>query len=149
METITAKGVGGTVSFDGRFVTIVHKGFLGRMTVGKGEKRIPIGAITAVQWKEPGHLVNGFVQFTMAGGNEARSSFGHQTFDAVGDENSMVFDRAHAEEGHALRDAVEAALAVAVSSTSGPSLREIAEAHAAGILTDEEFTAAKRKALGI
>jgi hypothetical protein len=61
------------VNFDGNFVTITRKGALSRMTVGKGEKRIRISSITAVQWKEPGGLVNGFFQFTVMGGNESRS----------------------------------------------------------------------------
>ena len=37
------------------------------MTAGKGEKRIPAASITAVQWKQPGAMVRGFIQFTMAG----------------------------------------------------------------------------------
>ena len=38
------------------------------MTIGKGEKRIPISSIKAVQWKPAGPLVNGFIQFTVPGG---------------------------------------------------------------------------------
>ena len=39
VDPIVAKGVNGTVAFDGRMVTISHSGILGRMTAGKGEKR--------------------------------------------------------------------------------------------------------------
>jgi hypothetical protein len=49
-ETVTAKGKTGEVSFDGRFVTITRTRALAMLTVGRGEKRIPIRSITAVQW---------------------------------------------------------------------------------------------------
>ena len=78
-SAITAVGVNGQVSFDGQWVTITRNGFLARTTVGKGVKKIPIGAISAVQWKPPGPLVNGFIQFTVPGGNERRSQFGRHT----------------------------------------------------------------------
>jgi len=38
-------------------------------------------------------MLNGFIQFSVPGGNEARSKFGSQTMDAVKDENSVVFTR--------------------------------------------------------
>ena len=34
-------------------------------------------------------------------------------------------------------------------AASGPTLEDLAAMHASGVLTDEEFTAAKKKALGI
>ena len=39
------------------------------------EKRIPIRSIQAVQWKPPGALVNGYIEFTVPGGNETRSAW--------------------------------------------------------------------------
>ena len=71
-----AKGHNGTVTFDGDFVTIERTGFLARTSVGKGTKRIPVSSITAVQWKPAGGMVNGFISFTVGGGNEAHSRFG-------------------------------------------------------------------------
>jgi len=64
------QGRNGVVSFDGPFVTINRKGFVARATVGKGEKRIPVGSISAVQLKPAGPMMNAFIQFTMPGGNE-------------------------------------------------------------------------------
>lgn len=46
---ITAKGHSGTVAFDGQFVIITREGLLARMNFGKGEKRIALRSITAVQ----------------------------------------------------------------------------------------------------
>lgn len=79
-----AHGSNGQVRFDGQFVTITRRGFLARATVGKGDKRIPLGSITAVQWKPATRLVKGFIHFTVPGGNERRSHFGRQTQDANG-----------------------------------------------------------------
>src|SRR6266516_3356853 len=85
------KGHTGTVKFDGRMITIFRKGFLARSSVGKGEKQIPLAHLTAVQFKPAGPLVNGYIQFTIGGGNERQSKFGSQTKDAARDENSVVF----------------------------------------------------------
>lgn len=105
------KGQGGQIAFDGRFVTILRKGFLARATLGKGEKRLPVKAITGVQWKPAGPLVNGFIQFTVPGGNEVRGRLGSQTANASKDENSVVFTKAQQPAFEQLRAAVEDAIA--------------------------------------
>ena len=110
LPRISAKGHNGTVHFDGHFVTIERKGFLARASVGKGEKRIPVQSIQAIQWKPPGMLVNGFIEFSVAGGNEARSRFGAATTDAGKNENAVVVTKGQAAEFLALRDAIEGAI---------------------------------------
>src|SRR5262245_58161490 len=95
---LEAKGHNGQVTFDGNFVTITRKGFLGRASVGKGEKRLPVATITSVQWKPPGSMVNGYISFTVAGATERRSKFGRQTRDAVHDENAVVVRKSQAEQ---------------------------------------------------
>lgn len=150
MTLIEAKGVNGQVSFDGQFVTIHRKGGLGRLTVGKGEKRIPISAITAVQWKPPGALVNGYIQFTVPGGNEGRSRAGHQTTDAAKDENAVVVSRKHEAEFQVLREAIEAAVGRPAAASGGVAdeLKKLADLHASGVLSDDEFAVQKAKLLG-
>jgi hypothetical protein len=157
MEAITAQGVNGTVVFDGQWVTITRGGFYGTMTVGKGEKRIPVSSITAVQWNAPSALMNGFIQFTVAGGSEVRSKHGRQTRDALRDENSVVVKKKQVPDFLALRAAVESAItpgpvvpaAAAASAGGADEVTRLVELHAAGHLSDEEFTAAKRQALGL
>ncbi|RAN72787.1 hypothetical protein B5P43_31835 [Bacillus sp. SRB_336] len=105
-----AKGHNGTLEFNGKMVTIRRTGFLARATVGKGEKRIPVKNITAVQWKEPGAMANGFIAFTLPGGNETRSRFGSQTVDAGRDENAIVITKKHADAFRVIRDAIEAVI---------------------------------------
>lgn len=111
MDPITAKGHNGAIHFDGKFVTIERTGALARASVGKGEKRIPVKSITAVQWKPPGMLTNGYIEFTVAGGNEARSRAGAATVQAATNENAVLVTKKQADAFTALRRAVEDAIA--------------------------------------
>jgi Domain of unknown function (DUF4429) len=146
---IYARGHNGQVYFDGRFVTIGRKGFIARTRVGKGEKRIPVSQVTAVQWK-PAGLVMGYIQFTVAGGVEIRSRFGRQGFDANHDENSVTF-RGKSEQAFArVRAAIEQAMVAREGSAQSvqpnnrfDDLAKLAELRKAGVLTFEEFEAQK------
>jgi hypothetical protein len=117
---IEVEGHTGQVTFDGFFVTIHRKGFRARAIVGKGEKRIPLPSIAAVQWKPAGAMVNGFIQFTVPGGNERRSKFGSQTTDASKDENSVVFTKRQMPDFAKLRAAVEQAMSSAAKGSAAP-----------------------------
>jgi hypothetical protein len=151
---LSAKGQGGQLSFDGSFVTIGRKGFLGRTGQGKGEKRIPIASINAVRWKPAGAVMNGYIALTLAGAIEQRSGFGHQTASASKDENSVVFTKQQQPEFERLRDEIETA--IASHYTPGPTaavagedpvaqLAQLAALHDAGSLTDEEFAQMKAR----
>jgi len=152
---VEAKGHNGTVVFDGDFVTITRKGFLARATIGKGEKRIPVASLTAIQWKPAGAMVNGFIQFTLGGGNESRSKFGRQTSDAVNDENSVVFIRKQMPAFQALREQIEDGIAqrgrpsAPAAAVASPleQLKQLGELHDAGVVTDAEFAAKKTSIL--
>lgn len=151
------KGHTGTVVWDGDFVTIRRTGFNARMSVGKGEKRLPLSSITAVQWKPAGALVNGFIQFTVPGGNESRSRAGSQTTNAVKDENSVVFIKKQMPAFEELRAAIEQAIAdrgrpAAPAAPAAPDhlqqLKQLGELRDAGILSEQEFEAKKAEILG-
>lgn len=153
---VEVKGHTGTVIWDEDFVTIRRTGFNARITVGKGEKRIPIASITSVQWKPAGAMVNGYIQFSAGGGNESRSRFGAQTMDAVKDENSVVFTKKQMAEFETLRTAIEqaiahrnrpAATAVPAATDHLSQLKQLGELRDAGILTEEEFGAKKAEIL--
>jgi hypothetical protein len=157
-----ARGHNGQVHFDGQFVTIARRGFIARSTIGKGEKRIPLVQITALQWKPATRLINGFIQFTIAGGIEARSRFGHQGSDAARDENSVVFMHKQMPAFEQLRAEIDGALArlhgQAVSQMRGvpiagprgsaaERLRELADLHTQRLISDQEFTARRAEIL--
>lgn len=153
---IEVKGHTGQVTFDGQYVTITRKGLGARLTVGKGEKRIHISQISGVQWKPAGLMVNGFIQLTIPGGNERRSSFGRQTTSAVQDENSVVFTKKQMSEFEKLRAAIDAGIAAhhapqAPTQSSGSVADELAKLAALrdqGLLSPAEFEQQKARLLG-
>jgi hypothetical protein len=153
--SLLVKGHTGQISFDGTWVTIHRKGGLARMSVGKGEKRLPVSSITAVQWKPAGAMVNGFIQFTVPGGNESRSRMGSQTTDAARDENSVVFTKKQMPDFEVLRASIETAIATPATALSAAAaapdaleqLRKLAELRDAGIVSAAEFDAKKTEIL--
>lgn len=156
VSPLSARGQNGTLLFDGTFVTIQRKGFLARSTVGKGEKRIPIGSIAALQVKPPGLMVNGFVQLTVPGGNEQRSKLGRQTFNAVHDENSVIVTKGQFEKFRPLIEAIESAIAqhqhspitnepAETAASVADELKKLVELRDSGALNEGEFEALKSR----
>ena len=141
---IEVKGSNGqVVCFDGQFVTITRKGFIAR------EKRLPISQIAAVQWKPAGWAWNGFIQFTVPGGNK-------QTTRAAKDENSVMFTKKQMPEFERLRAAIDEAIVrqhapQAAGSSEGSitdELTKLAALRDQGVITDADFEAGKAKVLG-
>lgn len=157
-EVMKVEGHTGTVYFDGSTIRIERKKALGRLSAGKGEKIIPLAAITSVQVKPAGAMVNGFIQFTVPGGIEGRGGFGSQTFDAVADENSIIFRKKSQAAFEALRDAVQHALAEhhqgtanrnPVANDAAGKLKQLGELRDSGVITGEEFEAKKAELLDL
>lgn len=147
------KGHTGSINFDGNFVTIIRKSFLSKMTVGKGDKRIPLQSVSAVQWKPAGFAMNGFIEFSVGGGNESRSKFGSATSTAVSNENAVVFTKKQMPDFIKLREAIENAILnlhsaqiITPSSNSG-LLKELYSLHEQGILSDDEYEGKKSELL--
>jgi hypothetical protein len=146
----------GFVRFDGDFVHIQHSGALSRLTVGKSAKRIPVHSISALHLKPAGAVVSGYLQFTMAGAVEKRGQFGRQSFDAAGDENSIMFTKAEQPFFERFRDAVEEAISerhrpAAAAPTPAPDLmaqlKGLSELRDAGVISEDEFAAKKAEIL--
>lgn len=151
---LVGKGVTGRVEVDESFVTIIRKGAMAKVSYGwtRGEKRIPLDAITAVQFKAPG-LARGYIQFTLGGGTESRKGI----IDATKDENSVLFGQRHRSEFTAIRDFIERRIAGRSSHGNGPAptsqpdvarqLRDLAGLRDEGIITADEFDAQKARIL--
>ena len=75
-------------------ISIIRKGFINLVNQGiKGEKTIPFKNISAVQLKKPG-MSNGYIQFTLLGGNESRGGI----LAATKDENTVMFTKKYWNE---------------------------------------------------
>jgi Domain of unknown function (DUF4429)/Short C-terminal domain len=147
---IDAKGVNGQVTVDPEtgWVTIARKGF-GRLAHSKGDHRIPIRQITAVQMRPAGPLANGFIRFTVPGAPALRGGLS----DAAKDEYAVIFTKKHQAEFDAVRATIERVIGGIAVPAPAPTpggglsdrLAQLAELHRAGALSDDEFTAAKTR----
>ncbi len=132
-------------------VAITPKGVLGFMNKGiKGTKEIPFSSIVAVQFKEAGAILSGYLQFTIPGGNESKGGL----FSATKDENTFMFAR---KENNALAIVIKSHIDSKVGQARTPhataqslsdELQKLALLKSQGILSDDEFQAAKIKLIG-
>jgi hypothetical protein len=153
---LSAKGSNGTIHFDGQTIILERTGFGARMSVGKGEKRIPLASVTAVQWRKAG-LTTGFIQFTLAGGVERRNRPGHAGGDARTDENSVTFHARQQPAFEPIRAAIDAAIAQrhapqpaapAAGGSIADELAKLAALRDQGIISPQDFEAGKARILG-
>jgi hypothetical protein len=143
-----ASNINTTVTFDGQTVTITRRRRMGVAPQGIGTKTIPVTSITAVQWKPAGRLTSGFLQFTLPGGIERNSGRGKQVPQARNDENSILFTREQEPGFATLRDAVQNAISSPPpthGSNLAAQLQQLADLHATGALTADEYTTAKAR----
>lgn len=85
-----AKGLNGSLILGKGFIEIVRKGFMAFATQGlKGNKKIAIKQISAVQFKPAGAFTNGYMQFSFIGGKENKGGI----FMATQDENTIMFKK--------------------------------------------------------
>lgn len=116
----------------------------------KGTKTIPIQSITAIQFKRAGAM-RGYIQFTIPGGVESKGG----AFDAVADENTFLFDEQNNAHVEVAKNYIESRMkelrTPAPKSSGNPSLGDeltkLAALKNQGLLTDEEFQAAKKRLL--
>jgi len=151
--THTMKGVQDLLEVFEDKLTITPKGILGFMNKGlKGTKIIPFTSIRAIQFREAGAIVSGYMQFTISGGNESKGG----VFSATRDENTFMF--AHSKNNtvaNQIKVFVETSVArlrsppPTVEPTSlSDELKKLVMLRAEGVLTDEEFQTVKRKLIG-
>ncbi len=152
--SIEAKGRNGaTVIFDGTTVTISRKGFLGAMTAGNGDKRVPVRMITAVQYKPASAMIYGYIQFSFSG--ETQKNRRQQSInDRARDENTVQFTKQQMPAFDYLRDAIEFVRSQPAAPTvmqAGPSaaerIQQLAQLRAQGLISAEEYEAKRQQLL--
>lgn len=100
---IEATGKNGKISFDGKFISIAKTGgglgtFLNQGV--QGDRHIVAKSLTAVEFRETGKGGNGFIAFDFPGKNPPRGG----VFDALADENAVVFTADQRDSFIQLRD---------------------------------------------
>ena len=149
----TMKGVQDLLEVFEDRVTITPKGVLGLINKGiKGTKEIPFRSSVAVQFKQASALLSGYLQFTIPGGNESKGGI----FAAAKDENTFMFrytkNNAQAKEiKEYIVEAIRRSQApqTTLSATSlSDELQKLAQLKDQGVLSEDEFQAAKKKLIG-
>ena len=146
----TMQGVQDLLEVFGDKVQLTPKGVLGFLNKGlKGTKTIPFTSIQALQFKEAGAVFSGYIQFTIAGGNESRGG----VFAAANDENTFMF--AHTKnnaQAIEIKKFIEESVGKARSPqhqvnpiSLSDELQKLAKLRDQGILSEQEFQAAKQK----
>lgn len=151
MEPVfTMKGVQDLLEVYEDKLLITPKGVLGLMNKGlKGTKTIPFTSITAIQFKKSGFM-SGYLQFTLQGGIENRGGI----FDATKDENTFMFA---GEKGNVEAEKIKGYIEDKTRLLRNPApqpqntislsaeLEKLSNLKNQGILTEEEFQAAKKR----
>jgi hypothetical protein len=167
-------GSNGSVRIDGRFVVLTrglsHDLFLGNL---RGSKSIPVKSIQAVQLKRATRFVGGALEFVVAGD---KSNTGHDRMGignseiltaVVGrqlarasNENIITFNLIQQPALVALHEHVlkliDAPTLMTLSAPTAPAvqpdfveqLERLRALHADGVLSDDEFSAAKARLIG-
>lgn len=101
---LSMPGVGGQLDLYENKVVIRRKGAIAMMSHGlSGDKEILIRNITGVQLKLGGALFNGFIQFTIPGGNESKKGISA----ATQDENTVMFKKSENDLAQSIKNKIE------------------------------------------
>ncbi len=128
-------------------ISIIRKGFINLVNQGiKGEKTIPFKNISAVQLKKPG-MSNGYIQFTLLGGNESRGGI----LAATKDENTVMFTKKYWNEMENLKKYIEKQQSILDNNSketqisSADEIKKYKELLDEGIINQEEFDFKKKR----
>lgn len=141
----------GWMSTGAKAATALMTGGMSYLATGvrgqRGSESIPISAITHVASKT--HRFQDYVVLSTSGGNvEMRVSKAEA--DALKKLlHELISGRHHTQQAPVVHPQVHHQPPVAPVPQDGPSLEQLAQWHAQGIISGEEFAAAKRKVLGL
>ena len=148
-------GVGGILELYEDRIVIKRKGLISFMAHGlKGDKTIYYNNLTSVQFKKGNYLVNGYIQFSIKGGNESRGG----AFAATSDENTIMITVQKNDEAEEVVEYINNKLAeinnrafgnVTQAVSPAEELKKFKELLDMGIITQAEFDAKKKQLLGL
>lgn len=122
-------------------IVIKRKGIANFLVQGlKGDKEIPIKYITSIQFKDPGMITSGYMQFTLLGGQEAKGGL----FEGAADENTVMFSSKEAPQFKRIKEHLEKIIFSPAPITLGSN----ANHHSRTPLTDSDDLIGKLERLG-
>jgi hypothetical protein len=154
VRAIVAKGVDGEVELLGNRVAIRRRGFFGAINHGfGGDQELLASSITAIQFKPAGPLLNGYIRFGFAGGQQQAGGI----FGAIHDDNCVAFNQKQQPAFERFKRELDRSRQQPVQHSTQPAvdprarldaLEKLADLRAKGIVTEAEFQEQKRKLLG-
>jgi hypothetical protein len=150
---IALDGVNGQIDLYESKIVIHRKGINAKLTMGffKGDKEIYISQISGIQMKLGTGLTNGYIQFTIPGGNESTKGLAA----ATKDENSVFFRKKDNETAQRLKSKIEELKSASSSSqvisalSPADEIKKYKSLLDDGTITQEEFAAKKKQLLEI
>lgn len=116
-------------------------------------KTIPISSLTSVQLKAPGMVANGFIQFSLPGGNE---KIGSKVVGAVYDENSFIIKKSTYEIAQKMKEYLDERIAhkndyqnPPLSTSPADEILKYKNLLDMGAITQSEFEEKKKQLLGL
>jgi hypothetical protein len=148
-------GIGGRLDVYDNKIIITRSGATSFLLHGlKGDKTLYYHQITSLQLKMGDAFTNGYIQFSIQGGRESTGGI----LAATQDENTVMFTYKQNDQAQRIHDLIEKKLLETQTpkqtpiSTQSSVTDEIAKMKKLldnGTITQEEFNAFKKKALGI
>lgn len=139
------EGSNGSVELLDDAIVIRRKGLANFLTQGaQGDKRVPLSAITSIQFKAAGFMV-GMIQFSLMGSRDVPGGL----MAATKDENAVLFEKRQQPDCEHLKALVEARMGKPTTVTRNPTdeLTRLAALVDKGYLTRDEFDIRKRDLL--
>lgn len=147
---IHAKGANGTLSLYEDRVRLTKSGWRAVIGVGYGAgmKDIALSQITAIQWRDSGTKVIGYVAFSFIGGADPSGG----VFRSVRSENAVTFTKHQQPAFEAIRAEVQsrigrANVAPSQATSSAQAIKELADLRGSGHITADEYEAKKTEIL--
>ena len=145
-------GVNGQIELYEDKVIIKRKGALSKMTQGffKGDKTIYLSQISGIQLKPGSMMTNGYIQFTLSGGNESTKGI----MNATKDENTVMFKKKDNELVNKIKDEIERlkssahSSGVVIQASSADEIRKYKQLLDDGIISENEFNTKKKELIG-
>lgn len=152
MPTLEAKGTDGQVTFDGQWLRIIRSGWTAILKGGRGEARYPLSEITAIEYRKANWTAGRFTVVIPGGVQRDTTAKAHQH-----DPLTVEFGVRQEPAFLAIRDAVEQAIgarrgAIPITADAddiATQLAKLGDPHQQGLLSAEEFTAAKARLIGV
>ena len=142
-------GANGTLYVTEHSVIIKREGANAFMAFGlSGEKEIPFSSITAIQFKEAGVLVKGYIQFSTLGGVEARGGVNQAWYD----ENTVMLKSANNSMARQIKDYIKERMGkqqttVVAQTSNADELLKYKQLLDMGAISQEEFDLKKKELL--